>query len=702
MNNDVADEAYANGYRPPISKSKYRSNKRREKQQKDGREPARPSPSYADNSASGSAQGIVATTQKAEGLLELDTPSSQQKSPDSWNGITNPKTFNIYYGHWKDNVHQDDGDRIYPVMILGWDRQNGSGLKDTDLNDTGLLKKNSQPPSCYVYNANKIVGWAPGYEDDGPKIRSRKFPVMFFDESQTVAWLPARNLMKFPLYKRKAPDQPDHPFNAARRWIAEREGFKTWEDRERARIRSFTAHPPSPSPLTPIEDSSNMTSHAGVRDRPLATAKPDLPVDSDDLESSGSEAEATSMSTADSEKLIEDWREKAGEITGDDDYCTSDSDIDDTLDCEIEEWNRSFMSTARPDNSTTNRPWAFYDLRSTETTKEPKLPVASAHGTQESCLDSRETLGTSAESKEDAPNAMRDPGQSERPSSGDEAISGGARIEHDELVETIKRTLGFFAQDQFSSAPAEFRRPTSQRSESRSWHAVPYQPASGDRVTGVSRTRSVGLPPPKGNIGADGEGQSIDRHSLIQNRQATTTQKENEPSQYNEEYADEGAEHKGNSLPKIKMGFASTESLTAMNVPTPVASPSGGSVDTEFPPVKSDFELSLYSKGEVSWERMNEQESCIQLFHSADRKVIASRRGPVKVTINPMEIFGFSREKLKSSNKILFVLKNRDGSSSRLIFDRSRGSKLENGLVQARGFIKWLRDVNPVVDCLEP
>lgn len=58
---------------------------------------------------------------------------------------------------------------------------------------------------------------------------------MFFDELQSVGWLPARDLTKFPLYKRKAPVGPDHPFNAARRWIAEREGFKTWAAREESR-----------------------------------------------------------------------------------------------------------------------------------------------------------------------------------------------------------------------------------------------------------------------------------------------------------------------------------------------------------------------------------------------------------------------------------------------------------------------------------
>ncbi|KAI0836440.1 hypothetical protein F5Y06DRAFT_298493 [Hypoxylon sp. FL0890] len=729
LNNSVAEEAYANGYKPSSSKSKNRTNKVLERQKKEGRESTKSLPSYA-NSVPGSGQGIASTPEKP-GVgrgVELGTPSSHQKSLDSWNGITDPKTFHIYYGHWKGTGHRKGSDQIYPVMILGWDRQNGSGLKDTDLNDTGLLKKNSQPPNCYIYDSNRIVGWAPGYEDGGPKIRLRKFPVMFFDESQTVAWLPARDLMEFPLYKRKAPDQPDHPFNAARRWIAEREGFKTWEDREKARIDSLTARAPSPSPLTPVEDSSNTVSRAGERDGLPSATKPDLLADSEDSESSGSEVESTSVGTADTERLLEDLRERGGEITGDDDYSGSDSEIDETLDCELDDWNQSNMSAARPDNNAVKRPWAFYGLRSTENAKESKLPVIPGDVTQDSFLvaggmdsarrlarqachlsgayssiaDSQETLRTAAESKEDVPNAMRGPSQSDRPPSGDESSLGGARFEHDELVETIKRTLGFFAQDDYARTPTESQRPPSQRFEPGTRHAAAMQPTSENRAASALQAKTSGVTPPEENLEVDAEGRIMDdRQLLVKDRQGAA-QKENEPSQRNREYADEAVEQSEKLWRKVRIVSPSSKSPIAMNVPTPVMSPAGGSADSEFLPTRADFELSLYSNGDVSWEKSGEQESCIQLFHSADRKVIASRRGPVGVTINPMEIFGFSREELAGSDKILFILKNKDGSSSRLIFDRSRGSKLGNGKVQVRGFIKWLRDVNPAIDCLEP
>lgn len=758
LNNSAAEKAYTNGYRPPSSKSKNRSNNGRKGQEKEKRELLKPLSSDTVNSVRDSSQGVELTpgASEIEGILELGTPSSQLKPADSWNGITNPKTFHIYYGHWKVNLHRKE-DRIYPVMILGWDRQNGSGLKDTDLKDTGLLKKNAQPPNCYIYDSNRIIDWAPGYEDGGPKVRLRKFPVMFFDESQTVAWIPARDLTEFPLYKRKAPDQLDHPFNAARRWIAEREGFKTWEDREKARIASFTALPPSPSPITPVEESSIIASRFGERGRPSVTSRPDLPADSDDSESSGSEAEASSTGTAVTEKMMEDWREKGGEIPGDDDYSLSGSDIDETLDCEIDDWNRSSMSTMGLDN-TTNRPWAFYGLRNTENTKEPKLQDTPTYGTQESRLmagDFRESLRTPAEPKEDIPNAVLGPDQSDRPPAN-EAFSTEARVDNDGLVETIKRALGFTNQNQATNRLAESPRPTSQHSEPGFRHGTPIQSTSGDRCASVPQIRAIGFTPPTPTItienpsrlpapgirrgeavrdssqgGVEVEGMpslscatsseaktaaheenmkgnaggqvTEDGRPLVHNRQVAA-HNENEPAQRKGAYMDEAVVvHKENSLAELRMVSPSTESPKVMNVPMPITSPIGGNVDGELPPAKADFELSLYSKGDVSWERSDEQEDCIQLFHRADGKVTASWRGPVDVRINPMEIFGFSRELLEDSNgNNVFVLRNKDGSSSRLIFGRSQGSKLENGKVQARGFIKWLRHVNPTVKCLEP
>ncbi|KAI2627650.1 hypothetical protein GGR54DRAFT_425927 [Hypoxylon sp. NC1633] len=259
LNNQVAEEAYAKGYVLPTYQSikRQRAKKARKDRQAKARKPAKLHTADLDLHPSKGEMLIPEESAAVQPREHVGTPSSGDRSSDAHDVIVNPKTFHIYYGYWKAGG-QNDQEHIYPVMILGWDDQTGSGLKDTDLQHTGLLKKTSHPPSCYIYkNNNKIVGWADGYEDGGPKIQSRKFPVMFFDEAQTVAWLPARDLARFPLYQQKPPPQPDHPFNAARRWIAEREGFDEWEDREQARIHVLltrynliSCHSPPPNRFT--------------------------------------------------------------------------------------------------------------------------------------------------------------------------------------------------------------------------------------------------------------------------------------------------------------------------------------------------------------------------------------------------------------------------------------------------------------------
>ncbi|XXG95283.1 hypothetical protein Hte_001544 [Hypoxylon texense] len=340
LHNEIVEKAYANGY-IPLGFRGNRLEKSRRKQQPDEQVSKGAPTSHVTDSGPVRGKEITPGRPPTESGRGTKDASSPQR------GITNPKTFHIYYGYWK--VNGSKKGEIYPVMILGWDDQTGSGLKDTDLHDTGLLKKTSHPPGCYKYDSRRIVGWAPGYEDGGPKVELRRFPVMFFDESQTVAWLPAADLLKFPLYKRKAPDRPDDPFNAARRWIAEKEGFKTWEEREKSRLNALELRPPSSYSKTSAEGRSG---------------HPDPLEDSDDSNGSDSESDAASHLSTETEKMMKQLREKGGEISGDDDYSAStsdihdygidDKDIDENLDCEVEEWIKHHAGS---------RPWAWYDLR---------------------------------------------------------------------------------------------------------------------------------------------------------------------------------------------------------------------------------------------------------------------------------------------------------------------------------------------------
>jgi hypothetical protein len=55
------------------------------------------------------------------------------------------------------------------------------------------------------------------------------------DSDQSVSWVSARSLSRFPLYDSPPSNEYDHPFNAARRWIAKKDGFASWEEFERVR-----------------------------------------------------------------------------------------------------------------------------------------------------------------------------------------------------------------------------------------------------------------------------------------------------------------------------------------------------------------------------------------------------------------------------------------------------------------------------------
>lgn len=62
--------------------------------------------------------------------------------------------------------------------------------------------------------------------------------VNFSDKNSEVGWVPAKSLSKFPLYQLDPPEKEDHPFNAARRWVAKKEGFSSWEEFEGAQKKN--------------------------------------------------------------------------------------------------------------------------------------------------------------------------------------------------------------------------------------------------------------------------------------------------------------------------------------------------------------------------------------------------------------------------------------------------------------------------------
>ncbi|KAK7756349.1 hypothetical protein SLS62_001575 [Diatrype stigma] len=167
----------------------------------------------------------------------------------SFKGIINPRTYNVYCAYWTDTR------AMYPVLILGWDKQEEAGLEAT-LADTPLLDKSSSPPKCYIYDQDKIVGWAPGFEDGGAKVKSRQFPVMWFDDVHSWGWVDAASLREFSDYTPRP--RLKKYFDVAYRWIAERGTSSPLQKREdmHGTIRQGTATGQETFPVTKRDGSS--------------------------------------------------------------------------------------------------------------------------------------------------------------------------------------------------------------------------------------------------------------------------------------------------------------------------------------------------------------------------------------------------------------------------------------------------------------
>ena len=98
----------------------------------------------------------------------------------------------------------------YAVVLLPIGDFETLGMLGT-IADTELTK---HIPVCYSSDKKSISGWAEGYESGGPSVTKRKFPVMWFDDDQTMplegdfkiplgnyfAWLPAGRLRAFGAY----------------------------------------------------------------------------------------------------------------------------------------------------------------------------------------------------------------------------------------------------------------------------------------------------------------------------------------------------------------------------------------------------------------------------------------------------------------------------------------------------------------------
>ncbi|KAM5353600.1 hypothetical protein ACJ41O_000250 [Fusarium nematophilum] len=119
---------------------------------------------------------------------------STTRSSRSGPVITDPRLGEIYAAYWKDEK------KFYAVLTLPQEPFPALGLQ-APLREKGLLGPNK--PSCFVTDENELsVCWAQGYEDGGPLVTKRKFPVMFFDQDKFptecgVGWVSVHDLKEY-------------------------------------------------------------------------------------------------------------------------------------------------------------------------------------------------------------------------------------------------------------------------------------------------------------------------------------------------------------------------------------------------------------------------------------------------------------------------------------------------------------------------
>ncbi|KAI0966822.1 hypothetical protein F4678DRAFT_448259 [Xylaria arbuscula] len=124
---------------------------------------------------------------------ETSVGISRRRQRKLVDAITDPTPGEIYLGYWPKSRSW------LAVLLLPLGGFDNIGLNGT-IADTGLL--NDVPP-CYRYSRRAKVfrGWQDGFDDAGPSVMDRQFPVMYFDDQfpkrSSVGWMPAKDLKLF-------------------------------------------------------------------------------------------------------------------------------------------------------------------------------------------------------------------------------------------------------------------------------------------------------------------------------------------------------------------------------------------------------------------------------------------------------------------------------------------------------------------------
>lgn len=130
-------------------------------------------------------------------------------------------------------------------MVLPLGRLETVGMA-TSIADTGLIKN---LPSCYKARSKTAFEWAEGYEDGGRHVNRRKFPVMWFDDTQSLppgrdlappyppfwGWLPAPDFRPFASFDPDHPTMPPRGYQVAVRYVQRLAVLRTAQHERRDR-----------------------------------------------------------------------------------------------------------------------------------------------------------------------------------------------------------------------------------------------------------------------------------------------------------------------------------------------------------------------------------------------------------------------------------------------------------------------------------
>ncbi|KAI0553237.1 hypothetical protein F4679DRAFT_501316 [Xylaria curta] len=728
LNNEVVRDAIAHGYKPvSISNPEHKIKRRR----------------YLEKTSENASQGSDAAATSISRKSPSSPPRKRYKadSEDTTKIITNPKTFHVYYYFWK-------GEKLlYPVMILAWDDQKPGGLEH-DLAGTGLLNKDSNPPNCYIYKdtdsgkSKAIAGWAPGFEDGGSKVNQRKFPAMFFDPKQQVSWVSANLLSKFPLFTPNPPKKKSHPFNVARRWVAKNKGFASWEEFEEAQKgkggdkREYLVPTPSVSSISDIDNAGS---------------------NSDNESSSDTESSANSYTSNVTEKVLQEVRDKAGEITGDSDYSGSDadstSDDEHEADDEHEEWEEA---------ETTGQRWAWYGFRKRPCT-DPEKTESSA-STREStplnnsvrkAMDSARSLSKHACTEKQLVQDGDDQSSRRTPLPN---LDGSNEANQATPLPRTPKTYIFRTPatliNQLSLSSGGVGQSSSDRAKRGRFEERSEMGNVTPRRRSAKKPRqNLGIP--DNEVDMDIDSQSVTSPLLpVKPLSEEPVRSERDPEISDGEMAmsidsqsghsnspprpdqNPGITHNHQMAMALDSQPAASPLLTAVplsipaeplgpdrdsgftgdqmtisldsqlvNSPLPPASPISKSKEP-FKPKEplgpAVFELSSYIKGPISWSRESETTS-LGLFYGEGERMVGTIDAPVEIVIDPTALRGIGREEIPNSkgNVVMTLFsKSPDDAPMKVVFDRAMGSKTGIGKVQSRRFLQWIRSIVPTLPLL--